>query len=128
MNEAHEKSTADRQSASTNDLEKASLDTVYATLATSPKGLASSEAKQRLEKYGRNELVEKENLARDYNIYVFHGTDGEDWDGEGKEALPEIERLHSAGDTDGAMRLLNVPPDDYAVMVADASGTEGAAR
>ena len=28
----------------------------------------------------------------------------------------------------GAMRLLNVPPDDHAVMVADASGTEGAAR
>jgi H+-transporting ATPase len=28
MNEAHEKSAADRQSASTNDLEKASLDTV----------------------------------------------------------------------------------------------------
>jgi cell division protein FtsI (penicillin-binding protein 3) len=28
----------------------------------------------------------------------------------------------------GAMRLLNVPPDDYEVMVADASSTEGAAR
>ena len=57
MNEAHQKSAADRQSASTNDLEKASLDTVYATLATSPKGLASSEATERLEKYGRNEVV-----------------------------------------------------------------------
>ena len=42
------------------DLEKASLDTVYEKLATSAKGLASAEAKQRLEKYGRNELVEKE--------------------------------------------------------------------
>ena len=28
----------------------------------------------------------------------------------------------------GAMRLLNVPPDDYEVMVANASSTEGAAR
>ena len=40
-----------------------------------------------------NELVEKENLSRDYNIYVFHGTDGEDWDAEGKEAVPEIEKM-----------------------------------
>jgi hypothetical protein len=40
-----------------------------------------------------NEIVEKENLARDYNIYVFHGTDGEDWDSEGKETIPEIERM-----------------------------------
>ena len=60
MNEAHEKSAADRQSACTNDLEKAGFDIVQATLATSPKGLASSEAKQWLEKCGRNELVEEE--------------------------------------------------------------------
>jgi H+-transporting ATPase len=42
------------------DLEKASLDKVYEKLGTSPKGLTSAEAKNRLEKYGRNELVEKE--------------------------------------------------------------------
>ena len=40
-----------------------------------------------------NEIVAKENLARDYNIYVFHGTDGDDWDTEGKETLPEIEKM-----------------------------------
>jgi hypothetical protein len=40
-----------------------------------------------------NEIVQKENLARDYNIYVFHGTDGDDWDTEGKECLPEIETM-----------------------------------
>jgi uncharacterized sporulation protein YeaH/YhbH (DUF444 family) len=40
-----------------------------------------------------NELVEKENLARDYNVYVFHGTDGDDWDTEGKECVPEIEKM-----------------------------------
>ena len=27
-----------------------------------------------------NEIVQKESLARDYNIYIFHGTDGDDWD------------------------------------------------
>ncbi len=40
-----------------------------------------------------NEIVAKENLASDYNIYVFHGTDGDDWDSEGKEFLPELEKM-----------------------------------
>jgi uncharacterized sporulation protein YeaH/YhbH (DUF444 family) len=40
-----------------------------------------------------NEIVETENLATDYNIYVFHGTDGDDWDTEGKEAIPELKRI-----------------------------------
>ncbi len=40
-----------------------------------------------------NEIVEKEGLARDYNIYVFHGTDGDDWDTEGKEAVAELEKM-----------------------------------
>ncbi len=40
-----------------------------------------------------NEIVEKENLARDYNIYVFHGTDGDDWDTTGKEAIPELKKM-----------------------------------
>jgi uncharacterized sporulation protein YeaH/YhbH (DUF444 family) len=31
-----------------------------------------------------NRIVKEENLAADYNIYVFHGTDGDDWDTEGK--------------------------------------------
>ncbi|CAA6676934.1 MULTISPECIES: plasma-membrane proton-efflux P-type ATPase [unclassified Lentimonas] len=48
------------------DLEKVSLDTLYQTLGSSPKGLSSSDAKARLETYGRNELVNKEvsNLER----------------------------------------------------------------
>ncbi len=40
-----------------------------------------------------NEIVEKESLARDYNIYVFHGTDGDDWDTDGKDALAELETM-----------------------------------
>jgi uncharacterized sporulation protein YeaH/YhbH (DUF444 family) len=40
-----------------------------------------------------NEIVEKENLIKDYNIYVFHGTDGDDWDTEGKAAIPEIQKM-----------------------------------
>jgi uncharacterized sporulation protein YeaH/YhbH (DUF444 family) len=40
-----------------------------------------------------NEIVKNENLVQDYNIYVFHGTDGDDWDKDGKEALPELEKI-----------------------------------
>ena len=42
-----------------------------------------------------NKIVEEENLVRDYNIYVFHGTDGDDWDTEGKETLPELGKMLS---------------------------------
>jgi hypothetical protein len=40
-----------------------------------------------------NEIVEKENLVQDYNIYVFHGTDGDDWDTDGTEAIPELKKM-----------------------------------
>jgi uncharacterized sporulation protein YeaH/YhbH (DUF444 family) len=40
-----------------------------------------------------NEIVEKENLVRDYNIYIFHGTDGDDWDTDGKESIPELKKM-----------------------------------
>jgi hypothetical protein len=40
-----------------------------------------------------NEIVEQENLVSDYNIYIFHGTDGDDWDTEGKDAIPELKKM-----------------------------------
>ncbi|MDA3916719.1 MAG: DUF444 family protein [Deltaproteobacteria bacterium] len=40
-----------------------------------------------------NDIVERESLARDYNIYVFHGTDGDDWDKDGKQTIAEIEKM-----------------------------------
>lgn len=39
-----------------------------------------------------NEIIEAGNLARDYNIYVFHGTDGDDWDADGQKTIPEIRK------------------------------------
>ncbi len=42
-----------------------------------------------------NKIVKEENLEKDYNIYVFHGTDGDDWDTEGKKALPELKKMLS---------------------------------
>jgi uncharacterized sporulation protein YeaH/YhbH (DUF444 family) len=40
-----------------------------------------------------NKIVEEEQLARDYNVYVFHGTDGDDWDEEGKELLEAVNKM-----------------------------------
>ena len=40
-----------------------------------------------------NEIVEAGNFARDYNIYVFHGTDGEDWDTDGRSTLTELRKI-----------------------------------
>ncbi len=40
-----------------------------------------------------NEIVEKEQLERDYNIYVFHGTDGDDWDSKGEKTLPQLKKM-----------------------------------
>lgn len=39
-----------------------------------------------------NEIVESEGLAKKFNVYIFQGTDGEDFD-DGKEAIPEIEKV-----------------------------------
>ncbi len=40
-----------------------------------------------------NRIVEEERLAKDYNIYVFHGTDGDDWEDEESEAINELEKI-----------------------------------
>jgi hypothetical protein len=40
-----------------------------------------------------NKIVETEQLARENNIYVFYGTDGDDWDSDGKKALDEIGKI-----------------------------------
>ncbi|MDR0306250.1 MAG: DUF444 family protein [Chitinispirillales bacterium] len=42
-----------------------------------------------------NEIVEKENLAQEYNIFVFQGTDGDDWDAVGEKAIPELKKILS---------------------------------
>ncbi|MDR2728939.1 MAG: DUF444 family protein [Chitinispirillales bacterium] len=42
-----------------------------------------------------NNIVEKENLAQEYNIFVFQGTDGDDWDAVGEKAIPELKKILS---------------------------------
>ena len=42
-----------------------------------------------------NEIVEDESLATENNIYVFHGTDGDDWDTKGDKAIPQLEKMLS---------------------------------
>jgi uncharacterized sporulation protein YeaH/YhbH (DUF444 family) len=40
-----------------------------------------------------NKIVEQENLASDYNIYIFYGTDGDDWDSTGKDLIKELNQM-----------------------------------
>ena len=40
-----------------------------------------------------NNMVEEQNLDRDYNIYIFHGTDGDDWESNGKRTVAEIKKM-----------------------------------
>lgn len=40
-----------------------------------------------------NKIVDDESLERDNNIYVFHGTDGDDWDTKGEKAIPELKKM-----------------------------------
>ncbi|MGB3222481.1 MAG: DUF444 family protein [Desulforhopalus sp.] len=40
-----------------------------------------------------NKIVEEGSLERDNNIYVFHGTDGDDWDTKGDKAVPELKKM-----------------------------------
>ena len=40
-----------------------------------------------------NDIIEKEQLAKDYNIYVFYGTDGDDWENTGKNMLIALNKM-----------------------------------
>jgi uncharacterized protein len=42
-----------------------------------------------------NLIVEKEQLDKNYNIYVFYGTDGDDWDTEGEQMIPAVKKMLS---------------------------------
>jgi len=38
-------------------------------------------------------IIEKEQLARENNIYIFHGTDGDDWEETGEHAIAAIKKM-----------------------------------
>ncbi len=40
-----------------------------------------------------NKIIEEQQLFKDYNIYIFYGTDGDDWEVDGKKTLDELEKL-----------------------------------
>jgi uncharacterized sporulation protein YeaH/YhbH (DUF444 family) len=58
-----------------------------------------------------NQIVQKESLARDYNIYIFHGTDGDDWDAEGKESLPQLNIMLTYASRVGITIAKHGPPE-----------------
>ncbi len=39
-----------------------------------------------------NDIIEKEQLARDYNIYIFYGTDGDDWEENGENMIEAVKK------------------------------------
>jgi len=51
-----------------------------------------------------NKIVDGEGLAKDYNIYVFYGGDGDDFD-DGKLAIPEINKILGYANRMGASIL-----------------------
>ncbi|MBI2417917.1 MAG: DUF444 family protein [Ignavibacteriales bacterium] len=40
-----------------------------------------------------NKIIAEENLAKNYNIYIFHGTDGDDFDNAGTKAIAELIKM-----------------------------------
>ncbi len=40
-----------------------------------------------------NKIIDENQYQKDYNIYIFYGTDGDDWDNDGKELLENIDIL-----------------------------------
>lgn len=40
-----------------------------------------------------NNIVEKENLSKDYNIYIFYGTDGDDWEQNGTKMIAALKDM-----------------------------------
>ena len=59
-----------------------------------------------------NKIIDDENLAQDYNIYVFQGTDGDDWDVDGKDAIPELEKLLRCVNRMGITIVRNSPSNN----------------
>ncbi len=39
-----------------------------------------------------NKIIEQEQLTKDFNIYVFYGTDGDDWDSSGEKMLQALKK------------------------------------
>lgn len=59
-----------------------------------------------------NKIIKERNLAQDYNIYVFHGTDGDDWDNNGKDTTPELEEMIKVSNRVG----ITVVAHDYSMF------------
>ena len=65
-----------------------------------------------------NQIVAEEELARDYSIYVFHGTDGDDWDTGGDKALPELREMIRYASRVGVTIAEHNPPTPGGTEVA----------
>lgn len=64
-----------------------------------------------------SEIIEASSLDRDYNIYIFQGTDGDDWDSDGSQTVPELKKILSYSNRIGitVAKGQTVDGDDTAV-------------
>jgi len=60
-----------------------------------------------------NEIVMKNSLYNDYNIYVFHGTDGDDMDSSGEQTVTELEKMFQYVNRIGITVVTNSFRSDY---------------
>ena len=65
-----------------------------------------------------NDIVRKENLDKDYNIYVFHGTDGDDWDDGGTKSIDEIRQMLGYASRVGVTIAAHSGQDGFMTTVA----------
>ncbi|NVN90519.1 MAG: DUF444 family protein [Desulfuromonadales bacterium] len=72
-----------------------------------------------------NDIVEKENLVKDYNIYVFHGTDGDDWDDGGLKLIGEIRHMLGYASRVGVTIAAHTGQDGVMTSVARFLNTSG---
>jgi hypothetical protein len=72
-----------------------------------------------------NEIVERENLTRDYNIYIFHGTDGDDWDHDGSQCLPELKKMLTYANRVGITIAQHAPEGSQRTEVENYIRTSG---
>jgi uncharacterized sporulation protein YeaH/YhbH (DUF444 family) len=67
-------------------------------------------------------IIEEESLYRDNNIYIFHGTDGDDWDKEGKETIPALSKMltyaNRVGITIARAGMMGANQSDYEKSLA----------
>lgn len=63
-----------------------------------------------------NEIIKEEGLESDYNIYILHGTDGDDWDDKSQEMIDELAKMIESANRVGITIAKNNWGDSYTTL------------